>query len=300
WSLAAVAACMGWLFGSWALPPLRSGTLLRIDMLDVGDGTCHLVRSGNESLLWDCGTLSVAGPRSGIVSAVRALGTGRVPTAVVTHPDLDHFGALPDLVGPLGIERVLVSARFIEEMKNSPRSAAAEAGRLLESRGVEFVTVNAGDQITLGDCTLRFASPMREATFEKDNDHSLVAQASCDAFGTRPMLLLTGDVEDAAIAALRDGDQVQSPAVLELPHHGSARAAAIEWVGQVLRPDLVLQSTGIRRAHDARWEGVRAGREWLCTALDGAAWVEFGALGRVTHGSMLHRAEHELRASRAE
>ena len=287
WSLAGVAACVTWLCGAWAFSPLRDDVLLRIDMLDVGDGTCHLVRSGDQALLWDCGTLGAAGQRSDIVSAVRALGTGRVPTAIVTHPDLDHFGALPDLIGPLGIERVLVSPRFVEEMKNRPQSAAAEAGRQLESRGVEIVTVNAGDRLTLGDSELQFKSPSPDAPFEKDNDHSLVAQITAPSFGPRPMLLLTGDVEDAAIRMLRDRGEVQSPCVLELPHHGSARTEAIDWVGQSLRPDLILQSTGIRRARDGRWDGVRHGREWLCTALHGAAWVEFRAGGRVTHGSLL-------------
>ena len=52
-------------------------------------------------------------------------------------------------------------------------------------------------------------------------------------------------------------------------------------------PTVVLQSTGLGRAGDARWDRVRARRAWYTTALDGAVWVELRADGTVRSGAFL-------------
>jgi competence protein ComEC len=64
-------------------PSLGRGESLRIDMLDVGDGTTILLRSGRDAMLYDCGSRWLGVGEREIPRAVRALGAGRVSTVVV-------------------------------------------------------------------------------------------------------------------------------------------------------------------------------------------------------------------------
>lgn len=281
-----VAGCGCWLLVEWAAGAgLGARTALRVDTLAVGDGTCHLLRSGQDAVLWDAAGADLGGPYSPIVAAARRLGVREVPLAVLTHPDLDHFGAILDVAGPLGIRRVVVPRRFMTEAEHHPSGAAATALAGLRGAGVEVEIVGRGDRITLGSSVIEFIWPDAGFDGAADNDHSLAGVVSSTLFGAEPMLLLTGDVEAAAISRLQASMPGLRPVVAEVPHHGSARRESIEWMGAWVRPRLVLQSSGPRRLDDARWDEVRRDRTWYCTARDGAIFVEFLAGGQVRHGA---------------
>lgn len=267
---------------------LRRDAAFRIDMLDVGNGSCYLLRSGNEAVLWDCGPMPGSGTTPALVAAVRALGAWRTPTVIITHPDLDHFAGLAEVLQPLGVGTVLAPRRFIEQAIDQPQGAVAELVRELKARGVEVRAIGSEDELAVGTACLRFIAPPATADWLIDNDHSLVAVVSIPS--EPAAALLTGDVQDAAIAHLRSTQPALQPRVLELPHHGSARPAAIDFAW-TLNPDIVFQSTGAQRAGDPRWDGVRVGREWYTTATDGAAWVEFLEDGGVRAGSILGRGD---------
>ncbi len=275
---------------------LARDVTLRVDTLAVGDGTCHLVRSGGEALLWDAGSLE-NGPglgRYALPRALREVGAWRVRTAVITHPNLDHYNALPGLVGPLGIREVLVCPLFLSRAAAHAHGGEAFLLADLSRRGVRVRAIEAGERLSLGECEVTFLSPprgMTEAEWPADNDHCLVARFddagelashSFDFSRVRAMLLLCGDVQAPAIDRVRQEGAPLHADVMEVPHHGSAKDAAMRWALEV-SPRVLLQSTGAQRADDPRWDGVRdalAGSTWWCTWLDGAAWAEVTG----THG----------------
>jgi competence protein ComEC len=272
-----VGAVLGlWLAAEAILGPrLASPAPLRIDTLAVGDGSCHLIRSGGQGVLWDCGSLTPGVGRVMVPRAVRALRAGRVPTVIVTHPNLDHFNGILDIAEPLGVREVIVGRAFLDDARSGRKPEAYFLDELAR-RGIQVRVAAAGDAIAIGEARLEFLSPTAGARFAEDNDMSLVALVTHP--GTPASLLLCGDIEDAAIASLRQSHPGLHPAVMELPHHGSGRAAAIEWVRE-LSPGVVIQSTGPGRAGDPRWDPIRLapGRRWLCTARDGAVWAELWA-----------------------
>lgn len=288
WRAWGAGALVGaWLALQWANPGgLRRDVALRIDILDVGNGSCYLLRSGDDAVLWDCGPMPGNGTTPPLVGAVRALGAWRTPRVIVTHPDLDHFAGLAEVLHPLGVREVLVPARFIAQAAEQPAGAVAELTRELKARGVPLRALQQGDTTSIGQTTLTFLSPPPAADWPLDNNHSLVALVSTPA--DPHAALLTGDVQDEAIAALRSTHPGLMPRVLELPHHGSARPAAIDFAWH-LNPEVVLQSTGALRADDPRWDGVRVNRTWYTTATDGASWVEF------REGGALHSGPHRNR-----
>jgi competence protein ComEC len=311
WRMAIVAAV--WIVAGmlpiwWAAHPngLDRGVRLRIDMLSVESGSCYVIRTPRETLLWDCGggwPIGKAGVQPGVVGPMRAVGVSRAPVAVVTHPDSDHYSGLTAIEGWIGLKRVLTCERFLEN-SNQAGSPEAEVAAALRGRGVAVEPVSADAQLQLDEgVTLTILHPRLGDRFGRDNDHSVVALIEVRGQGgTERRVLLTGDVQDEAIGILRGRYpefETGIVDVMELPHHGSAREPSISWVGAIA-PGLVLQSTDSSRANDARWEGVRnpASREapaWLCTTTDGAASVEIGSDGGIRWETVRRKTDARAR-----
>lgn len=270
----AAAAVGAWLgVELWFGTGQGRGVLARIDTLSVGDGTCHLVRCGRQALVWDCGSLTPGVGRVLVPRAARALGVWRAETVVITHPNLDHFNGVPDIIEPLGVRRVLIGEAFAEAAAKRPWAAEGILLARLRERGVGIEVVAAGDTLALGGGTLRFVSPPRGAAWPLDNDRSIAAVLTV---GAGREVLFCGDIQDRGIAEVSGALAGVRPQLLEAPHHGSARGAAVSFITD-LAPAVVVQSTGPARADDPRWRAARRGTEWLCTATDGAAWVEIVA-----------------------
>lgn len=305
WTLAATAA-IWWLFwtGAWRerlalliaaplalwlavetrlAPPLSRHTLVRIDTLAVGDGTCHILRSGRDAILWDCGSLRDGLGRVAIPRAARALGVRAVPIAIVTHPNLDHFNALIDARAALGLRRVYTCQRFLDVALSRPSGPEAFTLARLQEHGIEFAALAAGDTLQVGIATLTFLSPPPDADWREHNEHSLAARLT-HPDSSRSMLF-TGDIQDQAVQRLRALADPPRADVVEAPHHGSARDEAIDWLRE-LSATLVVQSTGPRRARDARWDSIRIRSQWLTTCDDGAAWVEFRKANELRAGAL--------------
>lgn len=278
------------LVGTTRLP--RS-TVARIDTVSVGDGTCHLVRSGAEALLWDCGSLRPGIGRDEVPRAIRALGGYRVRTAVVTHPNFDHYSGLPDVVEPLGIKTVLLGQLFLDEAQARPWGPEAIVLQLLAEKGVEVRAITAGETFKIGSMTCSIIWPEEGATFASNNDSSLIGRFDVETREGVRTILLTGDIQKHAIEGLLSSQPELHADILELPHHGSAHEAAYEFVMRV-DPDVVLQSTGPSRAGDSRWAPFSKGRAWYNTAVHGAAWAEIHTDGSLRSGA-LHAREVEMR-----
>lgn len=263
------------------------GVAARIDMLDVGDGSCFLIRSGRHAILWDAGGSRPAIGVRELPSAVRSLGVRTVPTVLITHPDLDHFLVLLDLVEPLGIRTVLVTPQFIEQANQRGNRAPAFLINQLSARSVAIKTIAAGDTIPIGPNNLDILWPPPDQPFERDNDASLVARLTVNTNAGPRSILLTGDIEDLAINQLIAQEPqrfLHNNHIVEIPHHGSARKPAMLAVLSI-NPDIALQSTSSSRLDDPRWEPVRRGRTWLVTAKHGAAFAEIQTSGKLRAGT---------------
>lgn len=253
-------------------PPLRVLTLA------VGDGTCMLITSHDDALLWDCKTAPRAGVLPGIVAATRAAGVSRVPRVVITHPDIDHFAGLFDLLAPLHVEHVLVPPRFLAQAQQDPRGAAALIVRELAQRNITLSPITAGHTLELGPTRATFVAPLPAADFANDNDHSLVLLLETPSQTAVTRVLLTGDIGPQAITSLLASTTLPPLDALELPHHGSFNDASATLITHAT-PRIVLQSTGPRRLNDPRWLAPQHNRTWLITARDGAISLELTPAG---------------------
>ena len=287
--VAAVALVIGW--GFWYQSP-RAGAVLRGDdtahldaaatlsMLAVGDGSCFVLRSGGQTLVFDCGSqpYPLIGRRS-VVPTLRKMGVRRVDVLVISHADLDHYNGVLDLAEALPIGEVWVSADVPDDARRHPTRATAYLLAQLAERGLSVRTVTRGERRRLGEAELELLWPPPEGWDQaKSNDRSVVMSVS--VAGRR--LLLNGDIQEDAIAALLDAGVDLRADVADLPHHGSFVASSVPWLDAV-GPEIVLQSSGPARLRRDRWEqplGER-GLTRLVSDRDGMSRVGVGPDGSV-------------------
>ncbi len=248
--------------------PRWSGSL-RMDMIAVGDGSCYVVRSGGSTVVYDAGSGhdSSAGRRS-IVPVLRELGVVGIDAVIVSHPNLDHFMAVPDLVAEFGVGRLIVTDQFLKAADQDADGAAAFMLDHADSRGIEIEVAAAGRVERFGNATWTWIHPRSPASFKEVNDSSQVVSVEFEGRS----ILLCGDIGPRAIESIMRDGKVLGADILELPHHGSFNAEAEGFV-KFLDPEVVLQSTGPRRMQRDRWQSVATnGRRWV-TCRDGAVSV---------------------------
>jgi len=260
---------------SWAAieivrPWDNSPSIFQVDTLSVGDGTAHVLRSGDEALLWDCGSI---GPAAGPTTprAVEAIHNVPVAAAVLTHANLDHANGLPRAVRELDIATLYTTPQALE--------AANGGGTMrdifddLRTQGVTIHTLSAGDTLELGHARATILWPPPNERTDDANSASLVARWESNAGHT---LLLTGDIGGEALGRLIDttDPKLFHVDVLELPHHGADDDHARRLVA-LSNARVVIQSAGTGRVRRDPWRDYRTQGVWLVTGRDGAIQVRF-------------------------
>lgn len=318
-SVLAIAFILAWPWTRAAYANWRQRDLLRIDTLAVGDGACHIVRSGGRTLLIDAGSGTHDGiGRNVIAPALRELGVRRIDLLCITHADLDHFSGTIDLMRELPIDAIAMAEDVYARSTAPPAppepdeaapppqdgdEAAQSAAISIWRPGVELISVvveeartrdipivvhGAGDSMKLGAASVHWIHPPRgedAPIYERDNDGSLVALVK---FAGR-RILFTGDAEAEAIEDLMARWPDARADVLELPHHGAfhdGSNAMVRW----LEPSIVLQSAGTKRWRADQWTSVLRGIEdekgspidRRITARDGMVSIIIGEDGRIS------------------
>lgn len=192
--------------------------------LDVGQGDSELlVFPGNVKIMTD------AGPTSAVVDALQKVspsGDRYIDIAIISHPDLDHFGGYLDV-----LDRYEVGA-FVYNGRDGDSEAWRELLEKITAKHIPLVTLGAGDNIRYGKNMINILSPDKIfAESAETNDTSLVEMVSVDTTSSGTVgssgfrTLLTGDagfnVEDYLV---KNGVRLQAD-VLKVAHHGSKYAS---------------------------------------------------------------------------
>lgn len=220
-----------------------------LNMFAVGDGSCFLIRSGEEAVMFDCGSQGYwqIGTRS-IVPALNHLGVRRIDTLMLSHADLDHFVGVLDVLDAIEVQRVRVSPDVLREAQAKPNGAAGFLVQSIRQRNYEPEPIEQGWSMTLGDAQLEVLWPAPGYASDKNNNNSLVL--AIETAGRR--VLLNGDIQDEAIQQLLASDQSLQADVTDLAHHGSFVESSPAWL-EAVGPSVVLQSAGPRREDQDQW-----------------------------------------------
>jgi competence protein ComEC len=153
------------------------------------------------------------GPDPDVIDSCLAdLGIDVIDTVVLTHFHADHVNGLPGVLRGRRVGHVLVTS--IEE----PPEQAAFVMHALAAAGIVPVIAHADDTGTSGGISWRVLWPRRRLEAGSvPNNASIVLLLTVD--GVR--MLLTGDVEPEAQAAMIAAESGVQADIVKVPHHGS-------------------------------------------------------------------------------
>ena len=194
--------------------------------LDIGQGTSVLVRTQNESLVFDTGPSlgrDTAGQRI-VAPQLQAMGLTQLSALVVSHQDDDHASGLADL-----------TTRFRPRWLLTSLSEATTRGRLESvSHRPSYVPCETGVSWSWDGVLFRFVSPFRDDPAPQDkratNPDGCVLEVR-DARGRA--LLLTADIPESREREILERQPWlrPDPLVLYVPHHGSKTSSSDELLG---------------------------------------------------------------------
>jgi len=272
-----VAALVFWLF----MPRLgiqfqSDQAKSRLIMFAVGNGSCYVVQSGHEAIMFDAGSGSYSGIGSAvIVPALRRLDIFKVQTVIISHADMDHFSASVDVMRAMGTQRLLLTPLMIQQAEEYPDGAPALLMAEARRMGIEIESVSQGDTRSIGEAKLNWLHPGWDDPYTKDNDRSMVTRVDLND----RRFLFTGDLQEEAALRLMmlPGDMLQAD-IMELPHHGGWSEQA-ESLVEMIDPEIVLQSTAPFRLKSDHWEDALKDRQRYITAKHGCTIISINRDG---------------------
>ncbi len=260
----------------WGAAVSRGGGDLDVVFLDVGHGDAILLRTPSDhTVLIDGGR----DPRAVVRQLDERLPfwDRRIDLVVMTHPDEDHVGGLPEV-----LERYDVGAVLDSGFEVSTGSYAAWR-RAVERLELRRVVAREGQSIRLGDVGVEVLHPpLRHlaGTDADSNNNSVVLRVTYGDVS----FLLTGDVFELAEEYLIDRDRPVESTVLKVAHHGSRSSSGDAFLEGV-RPRVAVISVDAEGSfghpHDEALQRLRAhvaDETLFMTSRDGA--VRFRTDGR--------------------
>ncbi len=276
------------------LHPFSAGSTdgrLRVDFLDVGqgdsalitmpEGTTLLVDGGGKPNFFSRDDTSVVDGKEPFARDIRSVGEAvvseylwwrgldRIDYIVATHDHADHIDGLNDVARNFEVRSALVA----RTTRNDPEFAKFYG--TATSRGIPIVVVGAGDVLRFAGTTAKVLWPRATAKAESGsgNNDSIVLRLQ---IGERS-ILLTGDIESLAEAAVLSTDSDLPVDVIKVAHHGSQTSSTDDFVSAA-RPKFAIISVGQNsmfghphREVVERWE--RKGAAVLTTAQSGMITV---------------------------
>lgn len=197
--------------------------VIKLHILDVGQGLSVIVRTSNHLLVYDTGMQFNTGSdmaKLAIIPFLRSIGIKKINKVIISHPDLDHRGGLSSLQKKYAIDELIV---------NDP------------GYFININSTNCHDYPAWQWDEVSFHFLPIKHNIKGKNNNSCILKIDNTIFA----VLLTGDIEKIAENYLinKYTDQLHAT-VLLVPHHGSKTSSSLAFVKQVA-PKFAIISAGI-------------------------------------------------------
>jgi competence protein ComEC len=248
--------------------PAPSG--MRAYFLDVGQGDACAFRTPHNRWYLD----DVGNDAHALLAFLAMKRVDTVQAILLSHPDLDHFGALSALLRAVPIKQVFLPAG--EGASPAWRETLAD----LDASHAALDTLYDGDTLLWDGARIRVVWPPPLAAFS-GNDLSTVIRV--EYAGKR--ILLTGDIEDPAEQAIRSAHPDLAGDILKVAHHGSRTSSGLAFLESVRPRWAVISCDSSVYGHphaealaDLEWV-MGAGAPILRTDREGTIAFELGEWG---------------------
>ncbi len=202
-------------------PVLQRDDSLYLSLLDVGQGLAVLLKSGDNTLIYDLGPAfgGKNATRSVVMPMLKNSAVEQLHTVIISHSDKDHAGDFRSLLQSYPVKQVF----------------SGEPGKLNSRLPIKHC--RQGDRWRWQQTQFEFLNP---AYSGKGNNN-----ASCVLLirQGRTAILLTGDIEASMEKQLMQQIADLQAAIVVIPHHGSHSSSTPAFVDRV-NPEIVLNSSG--------------------------------------------------------
>lgn len=211
----------------------KQSDLLHIYFFDIGQGDSIFIESPTHGRV-----LIDGGPDRDVLSElgkVLPFGDTRIDVIIGTHPDKDHIGGLPEIIGRYNV------GAFIGTEVQSENVLSYELEQRIRDRGIPHLLAKRGTVIDFGDgAKLIILFPDRDVTTWETNDASVVALLMYK----ERSFLLTGDATlKTELTLLSLDEAVLNADVLKVGHHGS-RTSTSKLFADAVSPEYSIISAG--------------------------------------------------------
>ncbi len=208
----------------------RENAGLIVHFVDVGQGDCVLLESGDSFALIDAGEYSES---KNVVSYLNRANVDSLEYIISTHPHSDHCGGLSEVI------RNFDSSVLISPDADSDSDTWEYVLDAADERGLVYETPQVNETYPLGEATITILSPASDSVYSNLNDYSIV----CKVEYKNTSFLLTGDAETVVEKELvRSGMDITAD-VLKCGHHGSSTSSCEEFLDAV-NPSAAVVSCG--------------------------------------------------------
>jgi len=246
-----------------------------IDVVDVGHGSCVVIRNGESVVVVD------TGPGGAILEYLRQQSIDHIDAVILSHADADHIGGLSAILSqPIPVGRIIWNGDALKSSTLWLDLVYQLAD--LHRQGVVSATENATEGMTVAagsdDITVRILAPGvalqhlppgsrdRSGRQVTSNSASVVAQV---IVGGQPVLLIPGDLDELGLAHLDEAGLRPDLGTrfLLLPHHGgrcgseAATRSMTAFLMSAVSPEAILVSNGRRRFGNPRQDVLDTIRE---------------------------------------
>ncbi len=199
----------------------RSGSGV-ISVIDVGQGQCIAVISGDETMMIDCGgifTTENAGSVAG--EYLRSCGRDHVDVMILTHLHADHCNGFAMLQEMAPVGRLILPADASDEdgMLEQILASAQEHGT-----GIEWIGQDT--KLSLGGIRADLFAPVDRGD---TNERGITAVVSIGDYD----MLVTGDASKSAEKELLERHPLRDLELLIVGHHGSRYSSSGELLGSI-------------------------------------------------------------------
>jgi competence protein ComEC len=237
----------------------------------VGHGACTIVElPDGRTLMFDAGGM---GSSTSVVRAISstlwARGITHLDAVIISHGDLDHYNAIPEL-----IERFTVGSVYVPVgMLDHPNLPLRAFHQRLEERQIPIRQLRAGDRLAAGeDVDIEVWHPVIPDATRSGNADSLVL--GIEYSGIR--MLLTADIESPGLEDLL-AEETSPWHIVTAPHHGGNLPQQIAFAHWARATWVIFSGADPERVQLAEAAYNQRGARSLHVARDGAVQVQIQA-----------------------
>lgn len=207
---------------------------LSVHFIDVGQGDCTLLQSGDCFMLIDAGEKEYG---DYVCAYIESLGTDTLDYVIATHPHADHCGGLTQVINTFECKN------FITTETDQQTDTWINVLLAVDKNNVNYIDAVVGDTYTLGQAVFEILGPYSD-DYEEYNNYSVVVKATCGDTS----FLFTGDAETIAENEMLSNGADLCADVLKVGHHGSHTSSSNKFL-QAVDPDYAVISCGYRNEY---------------------------------------------------